>query len=99
MGQCELAALLLKDLECIRRVIAAVDAIDFEVIGRAVDIVDALGMNPEGKLWVPVDTDVSCSRDSDGLKFGGGRGRSGSGNASEEGNDGELHDVCVGYDW
>ena len=98
MGQCKTFALLGQNLECIRRVVAAVDTADLNVGCLAVDRVNLLRVNVEGNLWVAIDTDVEKVGDGDGLKgvSGSGRcsGRCGGGEASEQGGDGELHGVC-----
>ena len=101
MGQSQTRALLSQDAECVRRVIAAVDAIDLNVVSSAVNIVDTLGVDVEVDLRVAVDTDVDEVRDGNCLEgvamdIRCGCGCSGS-DAGEEDNDGKLHDVCV--DW
>jgi hypothetical protein len=100
MSQSQTRALLSQDAECVRRVVAAVDAIDLDVVSSAVDIVNTLGVDVEVDLRVAVDTKVDEVRNGDGLEritvdvgCGGGCG---GGEAGEEGSEGELHDVCVG---
>jgi hypothetical protein len=99
MSQCKLFAFLGQNLECIRRVVAAVDTTNLNVGCLAVDRVNVLRVNVEGDLRVAIDTDVEEVGDSDSLKgvSGSGRcgGRCGGGDASEKGGgDGELHGVC-----
>lgn len=98
VGQCKTFAFLGQNLECIRRVVAAVDTTNLDVGCLAVDGVNVLRVNFEGDLRVAIDTDVEEVADGDGLKGVSGSGRRsggcGGGEASEKGGDGELHGVC-----
>ena len=101
MSQSQTRALLSQDAECVRRVVATVDAIDLNVVSSAMNVVKTLGVDVEVDLWVAVDTNVDEVRDGDGLErvavevrcSCGCRG----GDAGEEGSGNEFHDVCVNW--
>lgn len=97
VSQSQPGTLLRQNAECVRRVVAAVDTIDLDMVSSAVNVVDVLGVDVEVDLRVAVDADVDEVRDGDGLEGIGSGGGSGSGEAGEEGCEGELHDVCVGW--
>lgn len=103
MSQSQTRALLSQNAESVRRIIAAVDAIDLDVISSAVNVVNTLGVDVEVDLRVAVDIDVDKVRDGDSLEgitvnVGYCR-RCGDGEASEEGSARELHGMFVGWSY